>query len=167
MITVVVYEIRDVREADLVFLSTHLRGSDMVELVSAYGNTETPLGALQNSVRNSEYAKVITGASGDPMFLMGYCKTYSSRMKLIWAVATPEIASKEHTITFLRHSRYEIEKWFLSNPEVEYFFNLTHSQNTLHHSWLRWCKAELLPALPYGPIGQEFCPFLIRRKSYV
>lgn len=160
------YEIREVREEDLVFLSRNLRGADMLELVSTYGTSKSPLEALQLSASNSEKLSVITGTSGNPMFLFGYA-SYTGRSKLIWALGTPEIALRAYHVPFLKASRHVLSNWFQDNPQVEYFINLALAKNRVHLKWLQWCHAELLPALPYGPVSEEFHPFIIRRTSYV
>ncbi|WP_319413857.1 hypothetical protein [uncultured Cohaesibacter sp.] len=160
------YEIRGVVEEDLHYLAGHLRGADMVELTATYGSSKTPVEALSSSTEHSEKVSVITGSSGDPMFLFGY-SAFSPRCKLIWAVGTPEIAQRAYFVPFLKASRSVLQGWFEDNPHVEYFLNLAHADNHVHLKWLQWCHAELLPAMPYGPLAEEFHPFLIRRAEYV
>jgi hypothetical protein len=160
------YVLRGVEEGDLLYLSQNLRGADMTELVSTYGPRVNPVEALEMSVSNSDQVVVTVGASGNPMFIHGIA-TWTNRSRLIWACGTPEIASREYATRFIRKSRAQIAQWFAENPEVQYLTNRAHASNRLHLKWLQWCQAEILPALPYGPLGQDFNQFIIRRDSYV
>lgn len=160
------YHIRTVGEGDLPYLAQNLRGADMRELVGTYGPSMDPVEALRLSVSRSRNPQIIIGASGNPMFLFGIAD-WTDRSKLIWAVGTPEIASRAYHIPFLKASREVLAGWFEANPETHYFINMAHAGNTVHLKWLRWCHAELLPAMPYGPLLEEFNPFIIRRTSYV
>jgi hypothetical protein len=83
---------------------------------------------------------------------------------MIWACGTPEIL--KHKRAFVSNSRRTIERWFRERPGVDFFMNFSHASNSAHHRWLEWCGAEMLPALPMGPLGELFMPFTIRRTKY-
>lgn len=161
-----IHQIRGVEEGDVPFLSRNLRGSDMIEFVATYGNRLTPSEALQNSIDHSETVRIVADAEDNPMFIYGLAG-WTDRSKLIWAMGTPKIASPTIRTAFLRGSRRLLGEWFRDNPGTDYFFNRAHARNRVHLDWLRWCHAELLPAMPYGPLLEEFTPFIIRRTSYV
>lgn len=159
------YLIREVADKDLEFLASNLRGADAVELAATYGTPDF-LGGLRRSVRASSVVKAIEGASGNAMFLFGYAD-WTPRSKLIWACGSPEITHPAYRTPFLRASREVIRDWFAGNPDTEYLINMAHSKNTVHLRWLEWCRAELLPEMPLGPLQQGFRPFIIRRAGYV
>lgn len=147
------------REGDLPYLAEHLRGADVRELIAVYGHARV-LEGLQSSVRSSEEALVGVGTLGDPVIVWGIART-SPTCALIWAVATPAIT--DYRTAFLRECRSVIRGWFNKFPEVQYLINFAHGDNKLHHRWLGWCGAEVLPEVPHGRLGEPFRPFVIRR----
>ena len=158
------YAIRDLRDGDLDYLSRNLRGADVIEYYGTYGDVRA-LHGLQSSTATSQEVRITVGASGKPMFLCGYAR-FSARVGLIWAVGTAELDQRPYHRPFLRLSKETIGRWF-KQTDYEYFCNFVHTRNTVHIKWLQWLHAELLPAMPYGPVRHEFHPFIIRRNSYV
>lgn len=157
------YEIRGVREGDLPYLAENLRASDARELIATYG-TPRFLYGLQRSTDLSAETLVGVPTGDHPVLLFGIMD-FSPRAALIWACGTPGLS--RHPTAFLRGSKATIRRWFEERPSVEYLMNFTHAQNLQHHRWLEWCGADLLPALPMGPLGEDFRPFTIRRTKYV
>jgi hypothetical protein len=160
------HKVRGLEEGDLQYLSQNLRGADMIELRATYGLSKTPHEALKVSAEHSRKLVVTEGASGNPMFIYGLAD-WTERSKLIWACGTPEIAASQYTMRVLKRSRRQIGEWFEEEPSTQFLINRAHSGNLLHLKWLRWCHAEILPSAPYGPLGQDFHQFIIRRSSYV
>lgn len=160
------HTVRGLGEGDLLHLARNLRGADMVELVATYGPGVSPVEALSLSVDNSEKLRVIADAEDKPMFIYGLAR-WTDRSRLIWACGTPKIAHPQYTFRFLRGCRRQLGDWFAEDPTAEYFINRAHHRNRLHLKWLQWCHAEILPALPYGPMNEDFNQFIIRRTSYL
>lgn len=155
------HTIRGVTDSDLVYMSEHLRLDDVREIFLSRGNKDI-LGQLRITVHASEEA-FVGEVAGKPVLLFGYLKI-SEISSVIWAVGTPEI--KKYNRIFLRECRKSLKDWFVKNPSTECFWNFTYLENTLHHRWLEWCGADLLPALPLGVNGAMFLPFTIKRSAY-
>lgn len=155
-------EVREIREGDLPYLSKNLRSADAREIFAASGSTDFQ-SALRLSVDNSEEALAGSLKGGAAEVLYGI-SPYSPRAYLIWALASPEIANNK--MVFLRTSRAVLKRWFEERPNAEYFINFVHGQNDLHQKWLKWMGADLYPATPVGPRGEDFRPFMISRKKY-
>lgn len=155
------YEIRGVREGDLPYLSRNLRAADVRELYATYGHVRF-LETLERSVSISGEALIGAGCDGKPVVLMGI-RQFAPESAVVWACGTPEITT--YRTPFLRNSRAVLRSWFEQHPGVGYFMNFTHESNTLHHRWLSWCGAELLPGIPWGALGEPFRPFTIRRSA--
>lgn len=155
------YEIRGVREEDLPYLSQNLRSADVKELYATYGHFRIRK-TLKRAVEISEEALVGVPLGGDPVVLMGI-RRITDQTGVVWACGTPEIA--KYRIPFIRNSRPVLQKWFEERPGLRYLMNFTHGSNTLHHRWLKWCGAEMLPAVPWGALGDSFHPFSIRRDA--
>jgi hypothetical protein len=157
------YEIRGVREGDLPYLAENLRAADVRELYATYGHTRF-LSGLERTTQMSE--EVLVGAptdTGKPAIVWGIRK-WTPRSAFIWAVGTPAILKYQKPLA--KTTKATMKRWFEERPDVSFFMNFTHAKNTAHHRWLEWCGAELLPALPMGPLGEDFLPFTIRRTKY-
>lgn len=157
------YEIREVRESDLRYLTENLRSADVRELIATNGSPDIH-GVLTRSYKNSDECLVGCPGPGENPVVMWGIAQWTARSALIWACATNKLV--ENRMAFLRNCRPVIKRWFEERPSLEYLMNFTHAQNTDHHKWLLWCGAELLPALPSGPRGELFHPFTIRRQKY-
>lgn len=155
------YTLREVRESDLPYLASNLRTADIREFYGSYGHLDVSVG-IRASCLNSDQAIIGADTEDKPIVAFGV-RQVSPKCALIWAFGTPAV--QRYRIAFIRTSRRVIQGWFEDLPEVDYFFNFTHSENTLHHKWLEWCGAQLLPAVPWGTTGENFRPFVIRRTS--
>lgn len=156
------YEVREAREDDLPYLAANLRSADIREFMAMYGHPRV-LEGLRGSFQASQECKVGI-AEGNAQVIWGYRKL-NHRCGLVWACATNKI--KHYRVPFLRGCRPVIENWFEQDPELEYLMNFTHGRNTLHHRWLEWCGADMLPPVPFGNSGDTFRPFVIRRNKRV
>ena len=157
------YELRKPTPEDIAYLSYNLRASDIRELYALYGHVDA-LGALTASIDNSDECYVGVGENGLPALVFGLLKRGRNEA-LIWALATPELIN--YRIAFIRRSKECISRWFSENPDINTMFNFSHSANTLHHQWLEWCGAHMLPTVPWGTLKEDFTPFVIRRETYV
>ena len=155
------YVIREVRDGDLPFLAANLRAADARELVATYGNVDFLTGLTQSAQFSHDLA--LCEGDGLPMVLWGL-HNLNPATALIWCCATPLVT--KFRVPFIRESRAVIRRWF-EGSETQTLFNFSHSANTLHHRWLRSCGATVLPEVTYGPLGEPFSPFVIRRNQYV
>lgn len=157
------YEIRGVREGDLPYLSQNLRAADVREIYATHGNLRL-LEALEASTSSSTEVLIGAGDTGKPVVIWGIHE-FSRESAFVWACATPDIV--KYRIPFLKNCRVVIHGWFDRFPGVHNLINFSHAENTLHHRWLEWCGAQLLPEVPWGPLGEPFRPFNIRRTACV
>lgn len=155
-------DLRKPQDEDIAYLSWNLRGSDLRELYAVYGHVDA-LRAITSSIDASSEVYV-DDRGRNPSLIFGICP-HRANSALIWAVATPEI--RNHRVAFIRQSRRQIAKWFKENPHIMYMYNFSHSDNTLHHDWLEWCGAHMLPSVPWGQRRELFTPFIIRRETHV
>ena len=154
------FEIRELREGDLAYLSWNLRAADVMEIHALRG-TFDPLGPLQDSANQSTDTSVFVGMDGKPFMIVGMAPQGDSG--IIWGVATPEV--KKYRRVFLRASQDTIRGWFEKYPQCETLFNFTYAANVVHHNWLRMVGAKLLSEVPLGPEGKPFKPFVIDRET--
>ena len=155
------YKIREATQGDLVYLASNLRAADMRELYAMHGHLRAKE-LLELSRDHSDTTLVGCDTNNTPVVIFGITKT-TERAALIWAVATPEVTN--YKLEFLRASRRILRGWFDDNPSLEFMYNFTHSENTVHHAWLTWVGATLMPPVPFGITGQKFNPFIIQRKD--
>lgn len=156
------YKIRPVRRSDIPHLVKNLRSADLKELMAGFGNAKH-LSNLRTCVKRSAHTMVGTNARNEPVVIWGM--TPYKRCGIIWAFATVEI--EDHKTSFLKASRPVIREMFEKGAHIERLLNFTHGDNALHHRWLQWCHAEVLPPVPYGAKGEPFRPFVIPRDAYV
>jgi len=154
------YAIREVREDDLPYLAANLRSADIKELYATYGHLRIPE-VVRKCFELSDRSRVGVNDSDKPVVAFGV-KRFSPACAVVWAFGTPEI--RRYSIPFIRYSRPVLQDWFEELPDIQYFLNFSHSENTLHHRWLAWVGAELLPDAPWGETGELFRPFIIRRQ---
>ena len=154
--------IREARPDDLPYLAANLRDADQIEILATTGRPDY-LEELKVSAEGSDEVLVgLPGPQKAPFVIFGY--HVWRKTAFIWAVATPAI--QQNRVRFLRAGKPVLKRWFEENPSVDYFMNFTHARNTLHHRWLEWCGADMLPAVPMGPLGELFHPFTIKREKY-
>ena len=157
------YEIRGLQPGDLGELTFNMRAADVKELYAASGSLDM-LHLLGLSVGASAAVRVGVG-DGKPGVIYGIRPNIGMESAAVWLVAT--IGIRRYSVPFLKHSRTTIQEWFEMYPKVQTMFNFTHAENSVHHRWLEWCGATLLPPVPYGPLGELFIPFKIERADYV
>lgn len=151
--------VRTVNDNDLKYLANNLRKHDLLELRAVHGDY-CSLTALSSSSRRSTVCSIDV-VNDKPMVISGMFVIGNAAA--IWAVATPEI--NRNKILFLKQARERIQRWFDIYPAIDYMYNFTHADNTVHHNWLQWCGAELKPPVTYGALGEKFLPFIIQRKN--
>ncbi|MCF4099786.1 hypothetical protein [Maritalea mediterranea] len=155
------FDIRGVKSHDLPVFVDNLRAADIREIVAATGSVDIKK-SLGLTIRHSDHVFVAYGEKS-PLLMFGSAKRSDTSM-VIWAVGTPFIT--DYSREFISMSRELLKTWFQLNPEVQYMWNFTYAENTLHHRWLKWCGAELLPPISSGPRGERFIPFVIKRTDY-
>ena len=133
-------------------LVNRLRPGDKRELMAAHGNVFM---AVVDSVFSSEEAYGVTGANGEPLVLYGKCAEENLPGRLIWCVATEDIASYERE--FARVSRWIVRTWAEKHGIL---WNAVGDFNEPAKRWLKWCGAEFGKPLEMG--GEKFIRFYIR-----
>lgn len=155
--------IRPATSKDVAYIASNLRPADLRELEAFKGPDADPLDVL--TIDASSTSECYVGIGENPLVLFGINITLPSSA-FVWAIATPEVSQYSHR--FLRGSREVIKHWFETYKDLEVLSNYTYAENTEHHRWLRWCRADLASeAVPYGPLKAPFLPFTILRSSYV
>ena len=139
------------------FLGENLREEDKTEITEQTGRTDY-VQALFTAYRSSSESYV--NANGTPGVIFGILP-HDQHSMIIWASGTEDIVKRK--LEFCKTTKWVLNKWFETYP-VDYFFNFTHSKNTVHHDWLRFMGADLGPPLPYGVNRELFLPFMIKRK---
>lgn len=150
--TVRASEIKDVFE-----LADNLRMDDIAEIYNSHH--KTPETALMDGYINSilclsiERQERVIGMFGIvPHTILGNAAT-------IWLLGSPEIEKVQKA--FIRHSKRFVDMFLGYYPYLE---NWVSCQNILSIKWLRWLKADIEPAMPYGIEGQFFRHFYFRRE---
>jgi len=153
--------VRQVQPGDLEFLAENLRPCD-VEEVRAIG--KEPLQALVDGYTTDKYVRIQQSPEAVPVGIFGANWEPEHDVATIWMLATPSI--ELYPITFLRQCAKEIENVFeISGKSL--LWNRTYAENTLHHTWLKWCGAKFLSCAPVGIHGEAFYEFVIMRKHHV
>lgn len=151
---------RELRNGDLEYMAPRLRDADKREVLAATGFD--PLTALVGAVIHSENTTI--GAIDDvPITIFGTTDLKNGGGHGLWLLGTDDMI--RHGTAVLRRSRKSIEGLFLLTGATS-FSNFTHHTNTVHHRWLQWVGARLLPPTPYGVRGELFNPFVIHREYY-
>ena len=139
-------------------LAEHLRSADKIELTAATG--KDVLSVLKRSVEISTICYV--DHPDQPNLIFGLSTFPEPRSAGIWMVGTDEIENQP--IKFCRTAKAVINGFFELSDTIDYLCNYTHIDNVVHHKWLKWLGATLGPAMPYGPDGVLFRPFILKRK---
>lgn len=137
--------VRPSTEADVEYLSEHMRKEDVEEVVAG---GFSPLLALRYGLDNSR--PCLTGidpTTGHPGLMAGStpCSTFDGFGR-VWLLGTPAI--EENTITFLRHSKHLLGVLFADYTAL---YNYTYERNVVHHNWLRWLGFSFLRRVELTP----------------
>lgn len=130
----------------------NLRTADRRELIAVHKNA---FAAIAQSVTTSEEAYRVTGAKGEPLVLYGKCAPENLPGRLIWCMATANLATYERE--FARVSKKILQEWAAKHGLL---WNAVGEFNEAAKRWLKWCGAEFGSPLIMG--GEMFVRFYIR-----
>ena len=130
-----------------------LRPSDRRELEAAHQGSSYM--AIVDSVFNSEEAYRVIGSNDEPLVLYGKRAEENLPGRLIWCMATDDIAPYERE--FARVSRWIVRTWAEKHGIL---WNAVGDFNEPAKRWLKWCGAEFGKPLTIG--GEKFIRFYIR-----
>lgn len=138
---------------DCRYIADNLRGDDRREVLAASGRD--PKGVLEDGMLDSVECRVFE-IDGDLCGIYGVARTPQENLGLIWMVCTPAV--ERHALTFLRHSRSEMQSFHLHYPVL---FNYVDARNELHVKWLKWVGCTFIKRhLHFGAECREFLEFI-------
>lgn len=142
--------VRLARPEDCLSLAPRLRAEDAVELELATG--KTPLEALKESLEVSAEA---FAAEADGVVVALWGCSFQNGAGSPWMVGSPEVLN--YPVTFVAIGRVAVDRWSRSCSVLH---NLTHTENTVHHRWLRHIGFSFAPdVVPCGPAEAPFLHF--------
>lgn len=149
--------VRRAKATDIEPIAKHMRKEEVDEIWAS--NNWLPKEALEYGFINSELCYTIT-FKGEPVAMFGLVsnpdiKEYAS----IWMLGTDRI--KEMKITFLKKSKSILDMLLEYYPMLYNFVDVRHETSV---EWLKWCGANIMPPIPYGPENRLFSMFTIRRN---
>lgn len=145
---------------DFSAIAAALRKEDAHEISMAAGRV--PIATrLRENVELSTVSYVAT--SGDQSVILGGIAVRQN-FAAVWAVGTPLVS--RHIRDIAAQTKPMIASWFEMFPEVLLMGNFSLASNTLHHRWLKWAGATMLPEIPLGPSGAYYVPFYFAREGY-
>lgn len=156
------YTIREATESDLPLIAQDIRGDDLAECIAFTGSADV-LTALKLSLKGSDKASVGVTQDGKPAVIWGHTRI-TTDAAIIWAIGTVHVY--DYKVAFLRTARKVLSELFEADHTLKCLINFTYGKNTLHHTWLRWSGAKLLPPVKFGVLGKDFLPFVIWRESF-
>lgn len=125
--------VHPVLDCDVEYVARHMRPADIKE-VEALGYS--PLDALRASVKASPHVHTIVEPNtGYPAAILGVADPKIEGLGVIWMLGTELIS--EYPQSFLRNSRPTLEQLFV-DTNCKTFYNVVHSENSLHIKWLKW-----------------------------
>lgn len=135
-------------------LAPHMRVADAAE-VWASGRL-SPLEALERSLALSPLAW--TGrVDGEPACLFG-----AASASLLGGDGVPWLLGsdliEQYQSAFLRRNRGYIRQMQAVFPVLR---NMVDARNEVSIRWLRWLGFTIEPAVPFGPFGLPFHPFIL------
>lgn len=135
-------------------LAPRMRAADAAE-VWASGRL-TPLEALERSLALSPLAWAGT-VDGEPACVFGAAST-----SLLGGDGVPWLlgsdAIERHQRAFLRRNREYVRQMQAAFPTLR---NMVDARNATSIRWLRWLGFTIEPAVPFGPFGLPFHPFIL------
>ena len=140
---------------DVYFVADNMREEDQDEC-RACGRT--PFDALSLSYETSIATHTLMTPEGIPAALLGVSEGFhGDNFGVVWMLGTDAI--KKHKMHFLRNCKAGINDLF-EDCEKEALYNYTFSENTLHHSWLKWLGFVFLRRVELPPYGHSFYEFV-------
>jgi hypothetical protein len=149
--------VRDSEIGDAFALAPNMRESDKIEIWRSHHRT--PESALVAGYTESTICLTIE-RNESPIAMFGICpQTILGNTATIWLLGSPEIEKIQRT--FLKHSLYFIEMMLGYYPLLNNYVDIENRQSI---RWLKWCRAEFGPIVPYGIEQQPFIYFQFRRS---
>lgn len=148
--------VRDSEIGDVFDLANNLRMDDIAEIWKSHH--KMPEQALLDGYTNSiicftieRNEKAIAMFGIIPATILGSVAT-------IWLLASPELEKVQRA--FLKHSRQFIDIFLEYYPLLINYVDVMNRQSI---KWLKWCRAEMGPVIPYGVEHQPFQYFQFKR----
>lgn len=145
-------------EADVDYLKTRLRPSDVVEIWAA--NRETPEMALVAGLKCSTSCWTVK-FKGEAVAMFGVARGAGvpDGFGCIWFLASDGLLKMR--TTFLKLSRRFVDEML---KDYSVLFNMTDDRNEVAIKWLRWCGADMSAPVDFGPDKRPFRYFEFRRR---
>ena len=151
--------VRDSVASDVDSIAKDMRQSDKNEVWASHRHD--PLEAVGISFHASTLCFTIE-CEGKKVGMFGVVPhTLLGQSGNIWLLCTKEFDRCHRKL--IRHSRGFIQYMLQHYAELE---NFVDARNTKSIAWLRFCGAEIGPAIPFGVDGLPFHRFHFRRKPY-
>jgi hypothetical protein len=138
--------------ADCEYVAANMRKEDVLE-VSAFNHT--PEDALYLGLEHSAASYTLVNPKGEPIAVLGVTPQYNIDLPkedtgMIWLLGTPGI--EKYGYRFLRYSKEALQELY-DKTDFELFFNYTHTDNFVHHKWLKWLGFKFIRRVNIGNSG--------------
>jgi len=148
--------VRDAKVEDVFELAPNLRLSDINEIWKSHHRTAED--ALLYEYTHSIICLTIEH-NEKPVGMFGIVPlTITGNTATIWLLASPGLEQIQRA--FLKHSRYFINLMLSFYPILENYVDINNTQSI---RWLKWCRAEIGPVVPYGIEQAPFQYFTFKR----
>jgi len=148
--------VRDAVEADVHALKDRLREKDKQEILATFAPSVEC--ALADAFERSAMVYTIERA-GVPVAMFGVePETILSPAAVVWFLGADEMKSIKKA--FLRGTRFFLDKFLDRYPLL---FNIVDARYTETIRWLKAFGAKFEEPKPFGPQGQPFAFFTLRR----
>ena len=151
-----VVEFRPPSSDALQFIADTMRKPDQVEVEASNGFS--PSEAVTEGVKLSDFSTVAY-VNGVPCCVFGLTKG-----DLLSGTGVPWMLSSEEVLKFKReillHSRQVVGEMLVICPHL---VNYVHADNIISVRWLKWLGFVIEKPAPYGPSGQLFHRFSMRK----
>lgn len=141
-------------------VAENMRPADAAEVWAS--SRLTPLEALERSWRASDMSAVVS-VNGEPCAMLGLVvSSILGDEGIPWLLSTEQ--ALKHKREFLKLVPGVISEMLSS---CSYLFNYVHCENTVSTKWLKRIGFTMCDPAPYGPDGELFLKFHIRRGNCV
>lgn len=137
-------------------IAADMRDADAVEVMASHGHT--PLGALLEGLRQSDYAAAVT-ADGVPIAMFGLVVTCRlTGHGVPWLLSSN--AALQHKREFLVQSKPAVQEMLNICPMLS---NHVHADNRVSIRWLKWLGFTIDDPQPTGINGELFHRFHLEK----
>lgn len=138
------------------FIANTMREQDEIEVRAS--NDFSPLEAVIKGVELSDFSTVAY-INGTPCCVFGLTKgDLLSGIGVPWLLSSTEVLKYKREI--LLHSRRVVDEMLSMCP---YLVNHVHADNIVSIRWLKWLGFTLQQPEPFGPKGDYFHRFSLKR----